>query len=51
MERSGETRVEVDARGDVVRVIAERDAAAGGDVVLTIDAGLQQLIDFAPVRA
>ncbi len=41
---AGETRIEVDARGDVVRVIAQSDAVSGRDVVLTIDAGLQQRV-------
>ncbi len=41
---AGEMRIEVDARGDVVRVIGETGAVAGRDVVLTIDAGLQQRV-------
>lgn len=41
---AGETRFEIDARGDTVRVIAETDAVPGRDVVLTIDAGLQQRV-------
>ena len=41
---AGEMRIEVDARGDVVRVIGESDAISGRDVVLTIDAGLQQRV-------
>ncbi len=41
---AGQTRIEVDARGDLVRVIAESEPVSGRDVILTIDAGLQQRV-------
>lgn len=41
---AGQTRIEVDARGDMVRVIAESEPVSGEDVILTIDAGLQQRV-------
>jgi penicillin-binding protein 2 len=41
----GERRIEVDARGDPVRVISERPPRAGDDLVLTIDARVQALAE------
>lgn len=40
----GATQVEVDARGDTVRAIAETSPVPGGTVTLTIDATLQQRV-------
>jgi penicillin-binding protein 2 len=42
--QTGSTRVEVDARGDIVRVLGESDPVSGQDVTLTIDAPLQQRV-------
>lgn len=42
--KPGVKRMEVDARGDTVRVLSEIDATAGRDVVLTIDAALQERV-------
>ena len=40
--KAGNSRVEVNAYGRVIRELARRDSQPGGEVVLTIDAGLQR---------
>lgn len=42
--RSGSIKHEVDARGRIVRTLAESEASRGDDVVLTIDTGLQRAV-------
>ena len=42
--KAGNSRVEVNAYGRVIRELARRDGEPGDDIVLTIDAGLQQFI-------
>ena len=39
---SGSMEIERDARGRIVNILREDPAAAGNDIVLTIDAELQQ---------
>jgi penicillin-binding protein 2 len=43
----GELRVEVDADGTPLRVLGRRPPVAGDDVVLSIDAGVQQVAEAA----
>ena len=41
-------RVEIDSRSSVVRILEQTDATPGNDVILTIDADLQKVVEQGP---